>query len=123
MNLVYLASPIYIIGAILLFMVVVGMLYKLFCMNVKESFDNEVEMAGVLDQIDDFEEEDDEEEYEEEEDDEEEYEEEEDEEEEDDEEEYEEEEEEDDEGGVYCTQCGAPFPQGASFCGNCGAER
>ena len=65
MNLVYLASPIYIIGAILLFMVVVGMLYKLFCMNVKESFDNEVEMEGVLDQIDDFD--DEEEEYEEEE--------------------------------------------------------
>jgi len=57
MNLVYLASPLYIIGAILLFLVVVGMLYKLFCINVKESFDNEVEMAGVLEQIDDFDEE------------------------------------------------------------------
>ena len=57
MNLVYLASPIYIIGAILLFMVVIGMLYKLFCMNVKESFDNEGEMAGVLGQIDEFDEE------------------------------------------------------------------
>ena len=68
MNLVYLASPIYIIGAILLFMVVVGMLYKLFCMNVKESFDNDVDMAGVFDQIDDFDEEaEEEEEYEEEE--------------------------------------------------------
>jgi len=91
MNLVYLASPIYIIGAILLFMVVVGMLYKLFCMNVKESFDNEVEMAGVLGQIEDFdeeaeeEEEEEEEEYDEEEYDEEEYDEEEDDEEEDDE--------------------------------------
>ena len=93
MNLVYLASPIYIIGAILLFMVVVGMLYKLFCINVKESFDNEVEMAGVLGQIDEFdeeaeEEEEDEEEYDDEEYDEEEY----------DEEEEEDEEEEDDEG-------------------------
>ncbi|GIS52754.1 MAG: hypothetical protein Ct9H90mP28_4700 [Paracoccaceae bacterium] len=135
MNLVYLASPIYIIGAILLFMVVVGMLYKLFCMNVKESFENEVEMAGVLDQIDDFddeEEEDEEEEDEEEEDEEEEWaddEEEEwadDEEEEwaDDEEEDEEEDEEDeDEEAVYCTQCGTRFPQGASFCAACGAER
>ena len=86
MNLVYLASPIYIIGAILLFMVVVGMLYKLFCMNVKESFDNEVEMAGVLGQIEDFDEEAEEEEEEEEEEyDEEEYDEEEDDEEEDDE--------------------------------------
>ena len=65
MNLVYLASPIYIIGAILLFMVVVGMLYKLFCMNVKESFDNEVEMEGVLDQIDDFDDEEEEDEEEE----------------------------------------------------------
>ena len=88
MNLVYLASPIYIIGAILLFMVVVGMLYKLFCINVKESFDNEVEMAGVLGQIDEFDEEADDEEYDEEEYDEEEY----------DEEEEEEEDEEDDEG-------------------------
>ena len=104
MNLVYLASPIYIIGAILLFMVVVGMLYKLFCMNVKESFDNEVEIAGVLDQIDDFD----------------------DEEEEDEEEEWaddEEEEEDEDEEAVYCTQCGMRFPQGASFCAACGAER
>jgi len=124
MNLVYLASPIYIIGAILLFMVVVGMLYKLFCMNVKESFENEVEMAGVLDQIDDFddeEEEDEEEEYEEEEwadDEEEEW--------ADDEEEDEEEdedEEDEDEEAVYCTQCGTRFPQGASFCAACGAER
>ena len=65
MNLVYLASPIYIIGAILLFMVVVGMLYKLFCMNVKESFDNDVKMAGVLDQIDDFDDEEEEDEEEE----------------------------------------------------------
>ena len=88
MNLVYLASPIYIIGAILLFMVVVGMLYKLFCINVKESFDNEVEMAGVLGQIDEFDEEADEEEYDDEEYDEEEY----------DEEEEEDEDEEDDEG-------------------------
>ena len=96
MNLVYLASPIYIIGAILLFMVVVGMLYKLFCMNVKESFDNEVEMEGVLDQIDDFD--DEEEEYEEEEDEEEEYEEEEGEYEEDEEEEGEYEESEYEEG-------------------------
>ena len=87
MNLVYLASPIYIIGAILLFMVVVGMLYKLFCINVKESFDNEVEMAGVLGQIEEFDEEA-EEEYDDEEYDEEEY----------DEEEGEDEDEEDDEG-------------------------
>jgi len=51
MNLVYLASPIYIIGAILLFMVVIGMLYKLFCINVKESF-NEAEL--ILEQINEF---------------------------------------------------------------------
>ena len=117
MNLVYLASPIYIIGAILLFMVVVGMLYKLFCMNVKESFDNEVKMAGVLDQIDDFDDEEEEDEEEEWADDEEE-------EWADDEEEDEEEDEEDeDEEAVYCTQCGTRFPQGASFCAACGAER
>ena len=123
MNLVYLASPIYIIGAILLFMVVVGMLYKLFCMNVKESFDNEVEMAGVLDQIDDFD--DEEEEDEEEEDEEEEWADDEEEEWADDEEEDEEEDEDEDEDeeAVYCTQCGTRFPQGASFCAACGAER
>ena len=123
MNLVYLASPIYIIGAILLFMVVVGMLYKLFCMNVKESFDNEVEMAGVLDQIDDFD--DEEEEDEEEEDEEEEWADDEEEEWADDEEEDEEEDEneDEDEEAVYCTQCGTRFPQGASFCAACGAER
>jgi len=120
MNLVYLASPIYIIGAILLFLVVVGMLYKLFCINLKESF-NDAE--SILGQIDDFDEEAEEEEEEEEDDEEEEDEEEYDEYEDDEEEDDEEEDDEGDEEGVYCTQCGAPFPQGASFCGNCGAER
>jgi len=145
MNLVYLASPIYIIGAILLFMVVVGMLYKLFCINVKESF-NEAEL--ILEQINEFDAEDEDagdeegedagdeegedwegeegEDWEGEEG-----------------EDWEGEEGEDWEGEegddagdevdedwededwepVYCTQCGARFPEGARFCAACGTER
>ena len=113
MNLVYLASPIYIIGAILLFMVVVGMLYKLFCINVKESF-NEAEL--ILEQINEFDAEGEDagdeegEDWEGEEGD-------------DAGDEVDEDWEDEDWEPVYCTQCGARFPEGARFCAACGTER